>query len=292
MATKNVNEALVHGGIDYTVSKRQAYFRDEDGEFQPTRQFYTVRDDIGYAFDTVSADYEVIQNADGVQFLYDLVDSDGLEIENVLMFGNGREIAVVTTVPEHVTIGVDEALTKMVWTNRHDGRGAGQGFGTNQIIVCKNTLEMAKHAAQFKYSIRHTRNAALRLEDAREAIKLNFKKIELYDEIAQNMLTQKMEKEEYNSFMRTLVGIEGKGKINKAKQETAFNNAVKAMRTIHEIRSTADYIRDYRTTKWGVMQAVTDYTSNRMKYRNERSRFKKLADGHPLTNRAFALLNA
>lgn len=285
---RNVNEALFDKNMYWTVGKYQAGWQDENGEWHavPNRAF-TIREDNGKAFEAVAKTYEVINNSEGFQFLADLVDSQELTIDNALEFRGGREVAVVTRVPEHITIGDEQFYKMLVWTTRHDGRGSAQAFGTDICIVCENTLQFAKVAAKHKYTIRHTRNAGIKLQDARKAIKLSFKQTDVLSGIADILINKKIDKSYYNAALRSITGLDT---INKNKNPRKHRNATKVATSIHSIMRDADYIENYRNTRWGILQAVTDYSSNVKEYRKEETRFEDLTSGTELNNRALDVL--
>ncbi len=282
-------EALQYSGLNFDVGRFPAYVKIGDEFVEVPHRNFTVRMDTDYVFDAVGPDYRVFQNKEGFEFLGNMMDTDGLIIETAIEFKGGAEVVVVARVPEEINLG-DETFHKyMLFSNRHDGKGAFQAFGTDVCVVCQNTYQLAKSKAKDKFTISHTRNMEYKIAQAREAIKLSFKQTDKLADLANNLITEKFDKTEYNRFMYQLTGMD---KIDPSKNPKAYSRANGIRTSIHEIHMDRVYIDNYRGTKWGVMQAVTDYTSNVKNYRNAHTRFADLVDGPNLNNKALDLLTA
>lgn len=284
---KKVNEALVDHGMDWDVGLYPAGYLKDGVWHAVEHRSFTVREDNGKAFEAVANSYEVINNRQGYHFLADLVDNNELEIDRALEFRGGREVAVVTRVPEYITIGEEEFYKFLVWTTRHDGRGSAQAFGTDVCIVCENTLQFAKIGAKFKHTVRHTARASIALQDAREAIRLSFVQTDVLRGLADKLINTKVDKTYYNAALRQITGLD---KINREKNPRKHRNAMETRAKIHSIIRDSDYIANYRNTRWGIMQGVTQYVSHEQNFRTEESKFEKLVAGPELNNRALDVL--
>jgi phage/plasmid-like protein (TIGR03299 family) len=294
----NMQQFIAESPLNWPVNKYPAFIQ-VDGEFipVPNRYFTTRVDDNGGGalkytpFEAVAEGYTVIQNQDGFQCLTDLVDSGELIVDSALELSGGKTIAISARLPEHVEIAGQDVATHLIFGTNHARGGSAVIFSHNRQLSCANELAALKIAKQYKYTIRHSRNAFIRLEDARQGLRLSFQHTQEMKKLGESLASEKIDNAFYNKFLRSLVELD---KIDPAKKERAYRRAQGQRYAIHNIMRDADYLDDYRFTKWGLYQAVTDYESNVRQHRGDPNRYRmKLASGQaPLTNRALELLTA
>jgi len=160
-------------------------------------------------------------------------------------------------------------------------------------VVCANTQKVAElefEGSGRHFSIRHQGDTTLKLAQAREALQLSFKEDEAFKAAMESLMTQKIDTVSYSRDMKEIVGLRN---INKAKQPRAYRNAVDTAMTINNIRKNTPDLQNHTNDKYGVFQAVTQYETHNRKFRNDGTKFQKLAvEGGELTNRAFQVLTA
>jgi phage/plasmid-like protein (TIGR03299 family) len=282
-----LDEALAVSGINYDVGRFPAYAKIGDRFVEVPHRNFTARMDTDYVFDAVGADYNVVQNREGFSFLYDLVDAGELVLEQAWELYGGRKVAIVTKRPEHILIGGLEVANYIVWTTSHDGKGSSVTFGLQKQLICGNQLASAQTQAGCKYRVRHTKNSRHRLADARKAMQITFKQTEELQKTAERLMGMRLDRDFYTQAIKDISGVSG---IDKEKQKKAYSNAMGTARSIHGILRDAEYIENYRNTRWGLYQAVTDHLSNVKKYTSERRKFEVLSSGHPMMNKAYQIL--
>jgi phage/plasmid-like protein (TIGR03299 family) len=294
METMNLQQFVQDSGYGWKVEKLPIFTYDGNGNIVeiPHRKMTTRIDDDGSQtyFEAVGNNFQVIQNTEAFTFLTSLFDAGELEVDNILDTQQGKSVIINCKMPGHMEVAGSDVATYVAFSNGHGGNGSAVSLAHNIQLACTNQLAFLKMSTKHRYSIRHTRNAVMRLQDAREAMRLAFKQTEQLQEIADELATEKIDKTYYNNFLRSLTELD---KIDKEKQPRKHRSAMGTRYAIHEVMRTADYLENYRNTKWGLYQAVTHYTSNIEKSREqEGTRFLKMAKGHPLANRAYDLLTA
>jgi phage/plasmid-like protein (TIGR03299 family) len=177
--TSDIDTVLALGRIDYTVSRRPVLFRPtpEGAATILTDQFVTVREDTDAGLGVVGARYEVLQNRQAFEFLQDLVDDYQVTWESAGALRDGRKVFVSMRLPETVTIDAagisDEIVPFVVAINSHDGSSPFQVVVTPWRPICGNTERFAVRDAHTRWSVRHTRSALDRIEEARRTLGLS-----------------------------------------------------------------------------------------------------------------------
>ena len=177
--TGDIDEVLDLGGIGFRVERRPVLFQP-DPDSSPIMlpdQFVNFRDDTYAGLGTVGARYEVIQNRKAFEFLQDLVDDYGVTWESAGALREGRKVFVSMRLPNTVTIDAeginDEIVPFVVAINSHDGSSLFQIVVTPWRPLCGNTERFAVRDAHARWGVRHTKNAAERIEEARRTLKLS-----------------------------------------------------------------------------------------------------------------------
>ncbi|MDQ1645725.1 MAG: hypothetical protein QOJ50_1909 [Cryptosporangiaceae bacterium] len=199
----SVDRVLQLGGIDFEVTRRPVLYRpaapaaastdtnsadaaSADGgraEVLPG-QFVTVREDTGAGLGVVGARYEVLQNRAVFEFLQDLVDDHGVVWESAGATRDGRRVFVSMRLPHTVTIDAagisDEIVPFIAAINSHDGSSQAQVVVTPWRPLCSNTERFAVRDAFTRWGVRHTRNAADKVAEARRTLGLSISYFEKF----------------------------------------------------------------------------------------------------------------
>lgn len=264
-------QAIQLGGLDYHVQKIKLY--SGIGERIPMAEA-TQRTDTGDILGVVGTKYEVVQNVDAFDFFDTLLGSDHAKIETVGALGLGERIFVTAKLPHVMCVGKED-LTEMyvLLTSSHDGSGAVVAGITPIRVVCQNTLSFAlrakgKQAIRNRISIRHTKSAKERLNQAGEVMKVALQ----YQTTLENA---------YNFLYRTPVA-----------DNTAKDLIMKIMNTSEKDDRSMSIFNDIERiyhegvgqenvvgTAWGLFNAVTNYTSHAKNYKNAESKFNSILMG-------------
>lgn len=179
----NFNESHF-GALNVEVANLISETKDE---FIPLQEQYCiVRDDTKYVFTTVGKLYTCIQNEECLGVLSNLITDYGLKVECAGTFMNGAAVWVVAAMPETIMVN-GESLSQYVrimWA--HDG--------TEKLTARFVYLDDQNHiispkirGAEEEISIRHTKSAHDRTEDAKKIIARQRKHAEKFVEFASKM---------------------------------------------------------------------------------------------------------
>jgi phage/plasmid-like protein (TIGR03299 family) len=201
--------------------------------------------------------YEPIQNEDHADVLNLLTDTTGASFETAGSLHGGKQVFLTMKLPDTMVIGGSDAVDVYIAAiNAHDGGASFKLMVTPVRVVCANTLAAALGDHQSVFKIRHTKNAAGHIEQARAALGLTFKYVAAFEEEAQKMAAAHLELSEFRSIVARLIPDE------KPNSKADQNRGVK-IRTLDYIFQAADENEgSLRFTRWGAYNAVTAYADH------------------------------
>ncbi len=166
-------EAIKLAVLDWHVAKRPLCL---EGGQKVAGAFATVRGDTGAALGVVGSHYVPFQNAEAFRFMDALVGEGLAMYETAGSLHGGKRVWILARIPKDLRVGKDDLVQPYVLlTNRHDGGGSIRMLPTSVRVCCQNTLNMALHArgaSKEGLSIRHTRNVADAVDEARAKLGL------------------------------------------------------------------------------------------------------------------------
>jgi phage/plasmid-like protein (TIGR03299 family) len=169
----NSEMALRYAGLDFEVLKRpNRHLLDDGTVVTSSDSFFTYREDTGEILGSkLGRDYEVVQNTDAFAFFDSIVGGDGILYETAGALGKGERVFITAKLPGYIMVQNRDLIEKYLFlTTSHDGSGAITAAFTPVRIVCNNTLNMALRNCESRITIRHTRDARNRLENAHRVL--------------------------------------------------------------------------------------------------------------------------
>lgn len=128
------------------------------------------RSDDGAYLGNVGTIWELIQNVECFEWCDALLNmiGGGSHYISAGALGNGETVWTLAKVPFDFSVAeeADKHETYLLFTTRHDGKGAAKAKLVVTQVVCNNTLSAALGEAGEEISIRHTRSAKERMDRA------------------------------------------------------------------------------------------------------------------------------
>lgn len=164
-------EAIILAGLNYTVEKRTLY-ATLDHSFEQVKGYHaTLRADTNQILGIVGSKYEIVQNETAFSFFDAIVQDSRIQYETAGALGNGERIFITAKMPDVLRISRKDEIEKYIFlTTSHDGSGSIMAAFTPVRIVCNNTLNMALRNHTNAVHIKHTANAADKLQQAAKII--------------------------------------------------------------------------------------------------------------------------
>jgi phage/plasmid-like protein (TIGR03299 family) len=266
--------AMESAGLNWEVVERELFARrgvdtpalDRLGDWKALR-----RSDNGHVLHVASDSYGVAQNSLGFEILEALLDQDrAIRYETGGSIKNGAQCYITAKVDEPVTINGDDSPTfpyvVVTWT--HDGSGAMIARATNVRVVCWNTLSASEAEASKtgrKFTFRHTKNVASRVEDAKAALSGVRQDHAAFVEIANELAAMPVSDEVREKFITTFIPRPEGDVIS----DRVLDNILAARK---KVRGTLDRSRSvpeaHRNTAYGLLLAGTEYLDHLRGFRN------------------------
>ena len=204
----------------------------------------------------VGIDYAIVDERDGFGFIDNIVDSGEALISSAGLLDDGKRAFCCMKLPSNILIGgVDEVDMYLFIVLGHDGSISVTAAVTPIRVVCQNTVTLGLKMAKHSWSIRHTKNAGLRVEEARRSLALTHKYVDAWQGEAESMLARKMTKRQYESLVTKIYG-----------PTKAIADRTKAVQTGWERKLdtlmglwTADTQDGIKNTAWGAFNAVAEF---------------------------------
>lgn len=290
-------EALRFAGLDYTVEKRglltfETRDRHPDGntgddipKIQVPDFYATIRTDTDQVLGIVGKDYQVVQNVNAFSFFDAIVGgNDGILYETAGALGKGERIFITAKLPDYIRVGRDDLIEQYLFlTTSHDGYGSITAAFTPIRICCNNTLNAALNRYSNGIKIRHTANAAQRLQQAHTLLGISHKLSEEMEEIFNRWTRVRITDLEVKRLVE-LAMAPNKEVMEKLKQgredelSTCFTNMVDNVME-YAFTSPTQQGTTTKGTLFGAYNAVTGYFQNVRNYKDGESKFKSIMNG-------------
>jgi phage/plasmid-like protein (TIGR03299 family) len=263
-------QAIEASGLDYTVAKRplKAIIHGHRYSDVPDN-FATVRMDTGDVLGVVGNRYQPIQNRDAFAFFDALVGEGEAIYETAGALGKGERIWILAKLPGYIKVrGKDIVGKYLLLTNSHDGSSLVRAKLTPIRVVCNNTLSAALSGAEEEVRVRHTPNAADKLEEAHKLLGLTNELYQQLDYIFNRMALKKVTNKQLLDYVKSLIPDN-----EEAEKNTRTENIRNAILELHESGQGAELCRG---TLWGAYNAVTEYTDHLMHGANPDKRLNSI----------------
>lgn len=258
-------EALDKSGLDWSVVKVPQFHEWEGAQRQSEGSYAIVREADGRQLSKVGVGerYEPIQNADALDFLDSLVETQEAKYETAGALDGGRKIWLLAKTPVTIeSVSGDPIENYLCAFNSHDGSKSMGVLFTAVRVVCENTLTAAIRGAERCYKIRHTTNWQAKVEQAREVLGFAIRYQELFAEEMKTLAERAVNFDITKVFVEKLLpisdSIKQKGSIERIKEQRN-----ELFRLIEEGRGTE--IAGVRGTAYGLYNAAAEYADYRMK---------------------------
>lgn len=256
---------------------------------QNPKTYSTIRTDQRVILGTVGADYTVVNNAEAFEFFDAIVGTQAAIYETAGALGLGETIFITAKIPTQIKLDSDnkDVIDRyIVLSNTHDGSRSLEAFVTTIRVVCNNTLAAARNAATCKFRIRHTKNVKLRVDAARDILKLETDIIEAFANNAVRMTSIKVNHQDKVNVLTNMFLSGTEWQSAKQKGLTYLADIVSS-RKLNQMAEIMGHIergpgQDLITTKdtlWGIYNGIASYYQNGKSYSDQTDRMNSILYG-------------
>ena len=276
-------DAIKLAELDWSVIQTPVYV---DGNIVENYKA-NVRSSDRSVLGIVSDRYDIVQNREAFDFTDSIIGGD-VRYETAGSLRNGKTIWLLAKLPEVSILG-DKVDQYLCFMNSHDGKGAVKVFCTPVRVVCNNTLNMALESANRMWSFKHMGDMASKLNEAKKTLTMANDYITELESEANKLATSRVSDTQILTIAKTLFPITQDMTVRQVKSaEYNIDAFMKCM--------DAPDIQNFKNTKWGVVNGLSDFVSHTEPLRNTNTfaerRFEQVVGGHPIFDTGIELVKA
>lgn len=278
----SASEAARQAGLDWEVMPVpiQAYVHSNVNPYEVVTDYYEVprkkgilridNDGDNRIIGVVGDKYKVVQNMEVFNALDSLVDSGEARYSAAGEYNNGANVWMIMELPNGVQVANDPHAAYLLVQSSHDGSGAVRIRPIIERIFCANQINKLitkNRSNDYTYTMKHTTNAKLSVEDIRAITQLTYQSIAEYEETADVLLNRSANRMRAREIFRKVwplpSTVESKPydlltQGERRQQTLAYAARDKAL-DIYENSATQTNIKD---TDFGIWQAVVEYADH------------------------------
>lgn len=278
----SASEAAKQAGLDWNVMTVpiQAYVNSNVNPYEVVTDYYSVprkqgilklgKDNENQIIGVVGDKYKVVQNMEVFHALDSLVDSGEARYSAAGEYNNGANIWMIMELPNGVTVANDPHAAFLLVQSSHDGSGAVRIRPIIERIFCANQINKLITKSKrndYTYTMKHTTNAVLSVQDIRNITQLTYQSIAEYEQTAEHLLKRSADTQRAKDIFRKVWAlpstVEGKPydmltQGERRQQTLAYTARDKAF----EVYNQSDTQENIRGTDFGIWQAVVEYADH------------------------------
>lgn len=253
---QDLGQVLQTSGLDYDVMKMPLALAGDSNTVVPNR-FVTARPegDGLHLYDVVSDKFEIVQNRDA----FDFVNFMGSDVRFVKA-GETQSgmVYIIGALPEVNILG--DAFTPFVlFRNGFSGKVKITACICPLRIVCQNQFNFSFQNVQNTIMVRHVQNAEIKLEEAKQVLKMSADYMTKLNEEAEKYASWNMSEFEIRRVTDMLFPIpkDAKETMNPFKLKRLEEQKARFI-AAHD----ADDNANFKGTAWGLINAYTDFITH------------------------------
>ena len=266
----SAQDAAKQAGLDWHVSLAdlEALAVNDNGVSRLTvpQTFGTIRTDKDGSqsvLGTVGGRYKVFQNGEMFSALDALVDSGEARYANAGELRGGAQVWMLLELPREVKIANDPHMAYLLARTSHDGSCS---LGVTPLVnrlFCSNQIS-GIFRRDCKYSLHHTTNAVLNVEQMRTMLNVIYTGIETYEQVAGWLLDATVDDSKVERIFNrmwslpTTIQNTPYNKLTTGERRT-YNRVTDARSTAFNIYANLSTQENIRGTAFGAFQAIVEY---------------------------------
>jgi len=230
------------------------YVKSPNGYVEVPNRKAIIRDDSYEVLGVPSSRYAPHQYDDVLLGAVSNILDDDLSIGSAGVLKGGAIAFVQVEMPENVKgAGGVEFRPNLLATTSFNGSIATTYKRTVTIVVCDNTRDAALREDGEAYTVRHTANSSLRLQDARTALNVVHTMADDFQRELEALLSQKVSDKHYEKFVAKYVPTPEKD------AQQAITRAENTRSILRNLWTNDERVTPWKGTAYGVLQAVNTY---------------------------------
>jgi phage/plasmid-like protein (TIGR03299 family) len=278
-------EALKQSGLDWRVKKipiQAAFTHPKTNQplIATTDEFFgVVRNTDLKILGIVKGDYTTFQNEECFDFMDSVLGEFGkVRWHTAGSLKGGKVVWMLAQLTdlEYEVLNGDVVKNYVLLSTTHDGSGCVVAGHTDVRVVCDNTRRLAMQGMKGDGSIkiRHKGDMSSKVEEAQRVLGLMTEQVKVAKEVNQWLASQKVDGAYTKAFVDTMFPVKGE-------KNTRAENVQKDIYALID-GGKGTNIPGVRGTRWGLLNAVTEYTNHHKTYRDMTASSGSTADENRL----------
>lgn len=267
---RTAKDLMIQAGLNWTVSLNDVYTSGTYDQIQIEDKFATVKTDISgkeTVLSVVGSRYKVFQNAEIFSCLDDIVDSGQISYGAAGELKDGKVVWATLELPEDVNVGDDKHNAYILARTSHDGSTPFQLTPMINRLGCTNQINARMFAgkeAGIYYSMRHSTNSVINVQDIWDSLKIIRKDVERYVTVSTWLRGQSMDDNEFNNFIKRVYPLPSKIEFSPEDMLSAGEKRAKTRAHANRRSAISVWLNETDTqhslyrTKFGAFQAVVE----------------------------------
>lgn len=284
----SIDEWRKAAGFDWTIEQTPALFKptDKDEPLVVPSRYVQYRSDNGMPLSVVSERYKPVQPHEVLEFFRDLVEESGFRLHTAgSLFGGRRLWALAETGRYGEVVSGDGIGGFLLLSTSCDKTLATTARFTSVRVVCNNTLGLATAEKSNVVSFSHLRHFDHQL--MKEKLGATVASFDAFMEMSKYLQKQRLQQDQARDFVAKILDLPMLEE-NKIKESRPFK---RIMELFNGNAKGADIVGD---TKWGLLNAVTEYWDHHQPSRTDDARLNStwFGIGESMKNKAVQVLTA
>lgn len=261
-----IHSAIEKSGLNWEVEKVPTFIQEPGGSYRESGSYSVVRKDTRQIMaPAVGPEYQPVQNIRRFDWFQDYLNTGLVELSHAGSIRSDTKTVIIARLKtdNREIVKGDEIGKYLLIRDAFDGKSALSVFLMTVRLVCGNGMVASSELG--RWSIKHNRTASLNMDRIRNNVyEADNKLIEHmgnYSALASKPLPVESKVREY---IRDVFGFEEKPnkKTGAIQLPTRSANIVEEVLGRLHVGNGSD-IPGVRSTYWGLLNAVTEYTNHR-----------------------------
>jgi phage/plasmid-like protein (TIGR03299 family) len=214
------------------------------------------RSDNGHIFKVFKDTYSIHQYAVWLLESLSKIIDDDLSIGSAGTLVNGGVAWVSIEMPDNIIVNDYEFRPQLLATTSHNGTIATTFKTVNTVVVCDNTLEIARGEKTNQFKARHSKHSGFRLATAREALQIIHKNTDDFVHEVQRLTDLVVTDRIWERLLNDLVPVPKEEDTSKAAVTRAENKQAR----LKSLWNEDPRVAPWKGTGLGVLQAFNTYS--------------------------------
>lgn len=199
-------QMMKEAGVDWTVRKEPA-FVELNGKKVAIGRSALIRECDNKILDTVSDDWEPLQNEEAFKFFAEYIEAGDMEMHTAGSLRGGRMVwALAKTKDSFTILGNDTVESYLLFSNPHTFGKSIDVRMTNTRVVCNNTLTLALDV-QSSNMARITHRVQFDADAVKETMGIAHRKMDQYREMAEFLASKRASQEDIVDYFKRVFPV-------------------------------------------------------------------------------------